>query len=65
MVQLYSALIYQGWPVIGRIKRELNDLLRRDGFTTVVAAVGADHPRLAAVAQNELTGNSKAWWRLW
>ncbi len=44
LVQLYSALIYEGPRLVGRIKRELADLLRRDGFQSVAAAVGADRP---------------------
>lgn len=43
LVQLYTALIYHGPGLIGRIKRELASCLRADGFATVAAAVGADH----------------------
>jgi len=43
LVQLYTALVYQGPLLIPRIKAELAYLLRRDGFTSVAAAVGADH----------------------
>ncbi|KQY80480.1 quinone-dependent dihydroorotate dehydrogenase [Brevundimonas sp. Root1423] len=39
-VQLYSALIYEGPGLITRIKRDLADLLRADGFSTVSQAVG-------------------------
>ena len=35
LVQLYTALIYDGPGLVARIKRELWDLLRRDGFATV------------------------------
>jgi len=42
LVQLYTALIYQGPGLVERIKRELAALLARDGFTSVAAAVGAD-----------------------
>src|SRR3984957_9184813 len=42
LVQLYSALVFQGPGLIGKIKRELAALLRRDGFAAVGAAVGAD-----------------------
>lgn len=42
-VQLYTALVYQGFPVVGRIKRELVAELRRNGFSNVEDAVGADH----------------------
>jgi dihydroorotate dehydrogenase len=40
-VQLYSALVYAGPGLVQQIKRELADLLRRDGFADVRAAVGA------------------------
>jgi dihydroorotate dehydrogenase len=40
-VQLYSALVYEGPGLVQRIKRELAELLRRDGFASVQAAVGA------------------------
>lgn len=43
LVQLYSALVFQGPALIGRIKRELAALLRADGFASVADAVGADH----------------------
>ncbi|HWB49893.1 MAG TPA: quinone-dependent dihydroorotate dehydrogenase [Stellaceae bacterium] len=45
LVQLYTALVFTGPALIGRIKRGLGELLRRDRFQTVAAAVGADHPR--------------------
>lgn len=43
LVQLYTALIYQGPPVIGKIKRELEQLLQKQGFTSISEAIGADH----------------------
>ncbi|MGH7607817.1 MAG: quinone-dependent dihydroorotate dehydrogenase, partial [Gemmatimonadales bacterium] len=43
LVQLYTALIYHGPGLVGRIKRELATLLRGDGFASVADAVGADH----------------------
>ena len=39
-VQLYSALVYGGFSLVGRIVRGLDGLLARDGFTTVAEAVG-------------------------
>ncbi|WP_295139237.1 quinone-dependent dihydroorotate dehydrogenase [uncultured Reyranella sp.] len=42
LVQLYSAMVYQGPPLIRRIKDELAALLARDGFASVGDAVGAD-----------------------
>ncbi len=42
LVQLYTALVYEGPGVVRRIARELAALLARDGFTRVAEAVGAD-----------------------
>jgi len=42
LVQLYSALVFQGPGLVGRIKSELAALLRRDGFSSVADAVGVD-----------------------
>ncbi|MEL8055018.1 MAG: quinone-dependent dihydroorotate dehydrogenase [Pseudomonadota bacterium] len=41
-VQLYSALVYEGPGLVARINAELAGLLKRDGFTSVAEAVGAD-----------------------
>ncbi|TQV73303.1 quinone-dependent dihydroorotate dehydrogenase [Denitrobaculum tricleocarpae] len=43
LVQLYSALVYEGPDLVELIKRELARLLRRDGFETLKDAVGAAH----------------------
>ncbi|XP_003445795.1 dihydroorotate dehydrogenase (quinone), mitochondrial [Oreochromis niloticus] len=43
LVQLYTALTYQGPPVVIKIKRELEQLLNDQGFSNVSEAVGADH----------------------
>ncbi len=43
LVELYTALVYEGPGLVPRIKAELAHLLRRDGFASVAAAVGADH----------------------
>ena len=42
LVQLYTALVFQGPALIGRIKRDLVALLKRDGFSCVADAIGAD-----------------------
>lgn len=39
-VQLYTALVYGGLSLAGRIIAELDDLLLADGFTSVLEAVG-------------------------
>jgi len=43
LVQLYSALVYEGPALVDRIKRELAVCLEKDGFASVAEAVGADH----------------------
>jgi dihydroorotate dehydrogenase len=40
-VQLYSALAFQGPGLVGRLRKELADLLRADGFSSLKDAVGA------------------------
>lgn len=42
LVQLYTALVFEGPAVVRRIKNELATLLARDGFASVKDAVGAD-----------------------
>ena len=42
LVQLYSALVFHGPALVGRIKHELAARLRADGFASVGDAVGAD-----------------------
>jgi len=42
LVQLYSMLVYEGPPLVRRIKDELAALLVRDRFASVADAVGAD-----------------------
>ncbi|MGE0109382.1 MAG: quinone-dependent dihydroorotate dehydrogenase [Bdellovibrionales bacterium] len=43
LVQVYTALIFEGPLVVQKMKRELADLLRRDGFKSVSEAVGVEH----------------------
>ena len=40
LVQLYSALIYQGFSLVRDINNQLPQLLRRDGFTHISEAIG-------------------------
>ncbi|MGE0665023.1 MAG: quinone-dependent dihydroorotate dehydrogenase [Sphingomonadales bacterium] len=40
VVQLYTALVYEGPGLVKRIKAELSALLKRDGFVNVSEAVG-------------------------
>lgn len=42
LVQLYSALVYQGFALVPRIHTGLADLLARDGFSHISEAVGID-----------------------
>ena len=43
LVQLYTALIFEGPDLIRRINYDLALLLERDGFANVSDAIGADH----------------------
>ena len=42
LVQLYSAMAYEGPGIAGRIVRGLERLMRRDGFATIAEAVGSE-----------------------
>ena len=42
LVELYTALIYEGPGLVVRIKSGLADLLRRGGFRSISEAVGID-----------------------
>jgi dihydroorotate dehydrogenase len=44
LVQVYSALVYRGPSLVTDIKTELAALLKRDGFSRIADAVGADSP---------------------
>jgi dihydroorotate dehydrogenase len=50
LVQLYSALVFEGPALVRRIKKELAALLARDGFSSVSQAVGADLQPSSAAA---------------
>ncbi len=43
LVQLYSALVYKGPELPGRIVGDLPGLLQADGFKSLTEAIGADH----------------------
>jgi dihydroorotate dehydrogenase len=42
LVQLYTALVFEGPGLVGRIKQGLAALLQRDGFANITDAIGAD-----------------------
>jgi dihydroorotate dehydrogenase len=44
LVQVYSAMVYQGPGVISRIRQELATLMRNNGQRCVGDVVGTDHP---------------------
>ncbi len=46
LVQLYSALVYHGPGLLRRIKHDLAERLRADGFSSVAEAVGTDRDRV-------------------
>eukprot|EP01023_Acetabularia_acetabulum_P063604 TRINITY_DN800_c0_g1_i4.p1 TRINITY_DN800_c0_g1~~TRINITY_DN800_c0_g1_i4.p1 ORF type:complete len:332 (+),score=29.29 TRINITY_DN800_c0_g1_i4:88-1083(+) len=43
LLQIYTAMIYQGISVVPNIKQQLVKCLLQDGFTSLEQAVGADH----------------------
>lgn len=43
LIEAYTAFSYQGPSFVPKVKRELAECLRRDGFSSVAEAVGADH----------------------
>ncbi|TCS62461.1 quinone-dependent dihydroorotate dehydrogenase [Varunaivibrio sulfuroxidans] len=43
LVQLYSAMVYEGPLLANKLNRNLAACLRRDGFESIQAAIGADH----------------------
>ena len=51
LVQLYTALVYQGPRLVGEITQGLARLLEADGFASLAEAVGADHRAPAARGQ--------------
>jgi dihydroorotate dehydrogenase len=46
LVQLYTALVFDGPELLGRILTELASCLRSDGFVSVADAVGVDQVRI-------------------
>ena len=42
VVEVYSALVYQGMGLVPRIKKELVELLQKDGYKNISEAVGRD-----------------------
>jgi dihydroorotate dehydrogenase (fumarate)/dihydroorotate dehydrogenase len=42
LVQIYTALVYQGPGIVRKINQGLANLLKRDGLSSVAAAVGVD-----------------------
>jgi dihydroorotate dehydrogenase len=42
LVQLYSALVYEGTGLVRQINRGLETLMRRDGFSSIAEAVGSE-----------------------
>lgn len=43
VVEVYSSLVYHGMGLVPRIKKELVELLHRDGYSSVSEAVGRDN----------------------
>ncbi|HLL26075.1 MAG TPA: quinone-dependent dihydroorotate dehydrogenase [Xanthobacteraceae bacterium] len=48
LVQLYTGMVFQGFGLIGRIKRGLENRLRRSGYVSIVDAIGVEARAIAA-----------------
>ncbi len=40
LVQIYSAFIYQGFELVEKIKKELNEMVKKDGYKNIQQAIG-------------------------
>jgi len=56
LVQLYTALIYEGPGVVKQINRGLATLLKRDGFTHFSQAIGTAEPREDCLGEHSQLG---------
>lgn len=52
LVQLYTSLVFKGPTVANSINQELLTLLKKDGYTNVSQAVGADHKEQGSKRNN-------------
>lgn len=43
LVQIYTSMVYEGPPVVHKIKRELAEILKAGGYSNVSDAVGTQH----------------------
>ncbi len=43
LVQVYTALMYHGPPLVKRIQREMEEILQEEGYNHVSEAVGRTH----------------------
>ncbi len=43
LVQIYSALIYEGFSLVENINKDLDQLLKRDGFESIDQAIGSHY----------------------
>lgn len=41
LVQIYSAFVYQGFALVEEIKKELSEMLEKDGFKNISQAIGS------------------------
>lgn len=43
LIQIYSAFVFEGFYLVEKIKKELDYLLKKDGFTNISQAIGSHH----------------------
>jgi dihydroorotate dehydrogenase len=53
LVQIYSAFIYQGFGLVEKIKKELDEALKKDGFRNIREAIGVEN-KIVDAAENKI-----------
>ncbi len=53
LVQIYSGLVFEGPNLVQKIKDDLESLLEKDGYANLEQAIGADHQKQDAKAQQD------------
>jgi len=59
LVQFYSQMAFQGPIMVQKVKRELADLLKKDGYSNVAEAVGVDIKQTAATTSSAADASVK------
>ncbi|HNQ92125.1 MAG TPA: quinone-dependent dihydroorotate dehydrogenase [Alphaproteobacteria bacterium] len=58
LIQVYSGMVYEGPYIACKIKKSLLELLKKDGFTHMEQAIGADHKMMQTTSTEEAYARS-------